>query len=56
MLRENLQNTNPRITEQVCDIVGDEFIDELKAGLKLLFDNAVIYVAETVKYNHDEMF
>jgi hypothetical protein len=56
MLRENLQNTNPRIREQVCDIVGDEFIDELRADLKLLFDDPVIYVAEAAKYNHDEMF
>ncbi len=56
MLKENLQNTNPRIREQVCDIVGDEFIDELRDDLKLLFNDPVSYVAEAAKYNHDEMF
>jgi hypothetical protein len=55
-LRANLHNENPRIREQVCDIVGDEFIGDLRGLLMELFNDPVDYVAEAARYNHDEMF
>lgn len=56
LLRANFHNENPRIREQVCDIVGDEFIEELRGLLRQLFNDPVDYVAESAKYNYDEMF
>ncbi len=55
-LRLNISNKNPRIREQVCDIIGDEFIDDLRNELKQLFDDPVPYVSQAARYNHDEMF
>lgn len=56
ILQANLHNTNPRIREQVCDIVGDEFIDELRGILTQLFNDPIAYVSAAARYNHDEMF
>ena len=56
LLKQNIRHPNPRIREQVCDIIGDEFIYELRCELKKLFNDPVPYVAEAARYNHDEMF
>ena len=56
LLKDNITNQNPRIREQVCDIIGDEFINDLRGELKHLFNDPVDYVARASKYNHDEMF
>lgn len=56
MLQANLHNTNPRIREQVCDIIGDEFIDELRGILTQLFNDPIAYVSDAARYNHNEMF
>ncbi|WP_444930258.1 hypothetical protein ACJJIF_21320 [Microbulbifer sp. SSSA002] len=56
MLKANISNSNPRIREQVCDIIGDEFIGELRDILKQLFNDPIDYVSSAARYNHDEMF
>ncbi|MDO3386327.1 hypothetical protein QWI17_10800 [Gilvimarinus sp. SDUM040013] len=56
LLKSNMHNSNPRIREQVCDIVGDECISDLRQDLKELFGDHVSYVSQAAKYNHDEMF
>ncbi len=55
-LMENFNHSNPRVREQVCDIVGDEQIIALRSKLLDLFDDPVTYVAEAAKYNYEEMF
>lgn len=39
ILREGLSNSNPRIREQVCDIIGDNHISEMRSALQVLFDD-----------------
>lgn len=56
ILRNAILDTNPRIREQVCDIIGDEHIERLRDDLKLMFDDPVSFVAEAAKYNYSEMF
>ena len=56
LLRTNIKSENPRIREQVCDIIGDEFIEELREPLLELIDDPVDYVSNAARYNHDEMF
>jgi hypothetical protein len=56
ILKHSINDSNPRIREQVCDIVGDEEILELRELLKPLINDSVEYVAESAKYNYYEMF
>jgi len=55
-IRHNISHTNPRIREQICDIIGDESIVELKNLLESLFDDPKSFVAEAAKYNSNSMF
>ena len=55
VLGDNILNANPRIREQVCDIIGDESITELRSELKKLFKDPYSYVSEAARYNHEEL-
>jgi hypothetical protein len=56
LLRDALSSSNARIREQVCDIVGDEQILELRDSLRELFNDPVDFVREAAEYNCQEMF
>lgn len=55
LLRMGLLDANPRIREQVCDIIGDEHVANLREELKKLFDDPEPFVAEAAKYNYSQM-
>ena len=52
-LRSGAQMVEPRIREQVCDLVGDLGIVELLPELALLQKDAVSFVASAARYNHE---
>lgn len=53
LLQEGLSSLNPRIREQVCDIVGDNHMTEIRSLLEVLFEDPEPFVAEAARYNHD---
>jgi len=55
ILRSALRNENPRMREYACDVIGDEFIQELKGDMEPLLQDTDTEVAECAKYNYCEM-
>jgi hypothetical protein len=52
MLQENLRSGNPRVREQVCDLIGDRQVLHLREQLKVLFADSVPFVAEAARSNY----
>ena len=54
-LKKAMQSSDPRMREFACDVIGDEFIQELKPDLKNLLTDKNSIVTDAANYNYYEM-